>query len=119
MYDSSNRPYFDRFTTPLISYDVDFNNIVAVIGSASETYYPDCVAFVVEKIKRMAFKVSRVFFGGYTPNFSSLASAGWHVFPFAGKQFVNVLNSNQGFGAIDGGDTNIKYLKDNGVRIWG
>lgn len=51
MYDSSNRPYFDKFTTPLISYDVDFNNIVAVVGSAAETHYPDYVAFVVEKIK--------------------------------------------------------------------
>ena len=50
----------------------------------------------------MAFKVSRMFFGGYTPNFSSLASAGWQVFHFAGKRFVNVLNSNQGFGKVDG-----------------
>ena len=51
MYDASNRPAFNKFTTPLISTDVDFESLVIVMGSASESYYPNYVAFVVEEIK--------------------------------------------------------------------
>lgn len=51
MYSDSNRPAFDRFATPLISTDVDFENLVIVMGSAVENYYPNHVAFVVEEIK--------------------------------------------------------------------
>lgn len=46
-------------------------------------------------------KINRIFFGGYTPNYSKLAAMGYVIFQNP-KLILTVANSNQGFGQIKG-----------------
>lgn len=58
----------------------------------------------------MGFKVVRLFAGGYTPDYTKLAERKYIIMPNIGKRMITVLNSNQGFGKVDG---TIKKLGQN------
>lgn len=49
----------------------------------------------------MAFKVMRVYLGGYTPNYEKLRNMGYAVLGMP-RPIVSVANSNQGLAAIKG-----------------
>lgn len=50
----------------------------------------------------MAIKLLRVFFGGYEPDYTKLIQRKYLIMPRMHKRLVTVLNSNQGFGQING-----------------
>ena len=58
----------------------------------------------------MAFKVFRCFYGGYEPDYAKLAERGYCILPNIGKCIISILNTNQGFGRVDG---TIKKLGQN------
>ena len=50
----------------------------------------------------MAIKLLRIFFGGYEPDYAELINRKFVIIPRAHKRLITVLNSNQGFGQING-----------------
>ena len=50
----------------------------------------------------MAFKVCRVFFGGYNPDYTKLQANGYSIMHRRGSRFINVQDANQGLGVVSG-----------------
>lgn len=49
----------------------------------------------------MALKIFRVFWGGYTPDYTKLAERKYTVIPLQ-RRLISIANANQGFGKISG-----------------